>query len=226
MRATSRHRPAFTLLELLVAMSLMAVVAGSLYSLLYTGFRARERAEAAVHPSATVSMVFEMLERDLAGAQPPGGVLAGEFLGTDGDPGDELAFYTANLIADDDEVTGGSAKVELLLIESEDAEGYRLVRRLTRNLLSPRSLEPEAETLCRDVATFDLRYHDGFGWQDSWDSTAMEDTLPMAVEVSIGLQTNASASTDESTYVCTRAFRIPCGVPQADIGTNAAGGLQ
>jgi hypothetical protein len=179
-------------LELLVAMSLMVVVAGCLYSALYTGFKARRSALAAVEPTVQAINAIELLKQDLIGVLPLGGGLAESFVGTSarnskGDDSDYVEFYTTHVYANEDELVGGLGKIELTLEEDddEDRENYRLIRRITRNLLSPRDVDPEEQVLCRNVMALNFRYHDGESWLDEWDSTADANSLPVAMEVEI-----------------------------------------
>ena len=190
-RCTSRHK-AFTLLELLVAMVLMMVTAACLYTALYTGFRARRSAIAAVEPTSVAINAIELLKQDLHGVLPPNGVLAGAFLGTDsagakGVDADSLEFYTTHVYAEDDQLAGGTGKIEIILEEDtdEDRTNYRLIRRVTTNLLAPRNVDPDEYVLCRNVVSLNLRYFDGDGWLDDWDSTADANSLPLAVEIDI-----------------------------------------
>jgi hypothetical protein len=61
-----------------------------------------------------------------------------------------------------------------------------LVRRVTRNVLSSVQ-QPADEVLCRNVQNFSVRYFDGTNWQTDWDSTALGDVLPYAVEVTLNI---------------------------------------
>ena len=102
---------AFTLLELIVAMSLMVVVSSCLYTALYTGFRAYRSAQAAVDPTSAAINVIELLKQDIGGVLPPGGTLAGAFLGTDsgglkGVDADSLEFYTTHVYVNDTQSEG------------------------------------------------------------------------------------------------------------------------
>ena len=72
----------FTLLELLVAMTLMVVTASCLYTALYTGFNAQRSARAAVEPTSQALSAIELLKQDIHGVLPPKGTLAGAFIGT------------------------------------------------------------------------------------------------------------------------------------------------
>ncbi len=219
----TRHTPkerAFTLLELLVAMSLMVVAASCLYSALYTSFKARRSANSAVEPTATAISAIELLKQDINGVLPPTGVLAGAFIGVDsygmnGVDSDSLEFYTTHVYADDDSPAGGVGKIELALEEDtdEDRENYRLVRRVTSNLLPPRSMEPDEQVLCRNVTSLNLTYFDGEGWVDEWDSTADANSLPPAVQIDIKIANKATAGTSTTRERrLVQSFAIPCGV--------------
>ncbi|MFH1716302.1 MAG: GspJ family type II secretion system protein [Planctomycetota bacterium] len=234
MANVSRQYRAFTLLELLVAMSLMVVTAACLYTALYTGFKARRSALSAVEPTALAINAVELLKQDIYGVLPPGGVLAGAFLGTDstgvkGVDADSLEFYTTQVYADNDHPVGGLGKIELVLEEDtdEDRTNYRLMRRVTTNLLSPRAVDPEEQVLCRNVTSLNLRYFDGESWLDEWDSTADANSLPLAVEIEIqiaGSPTNGAGKSQERRLV--QSFAIPCGGAAATEEQDSAGSGQ
>lgn len=228
---------AFTLLELLVAMTLMVVVATCLYSALYTGFRARRSALLAVEPTSLAINAIELLKQDIYGVLPPSGVLAGAFIGTDsiginGVDADSLEFYTTHIYADEDHPVGGLGKIELVLEEDTDYDraDYRLVRRVTTNLLPPRAVDPEEQVLCRNVTSLNLRYFDGESWLDEWDSTADANSLPLAVEIEIQIRqgrTNGTGESQERRLV--QSFAIPCGVSaqeEQESGAAGQGGSQ
>lgn len=220
MSRRAAKQEAFTLLELLVAMTLMVVAASCLYSALYTGFKARRSAFSAVEPTAVAINAIELLKQDISGVLSPTGVLAGAFIGIDsyginGVDCDSLEFFTTHVYADGDYPAGGLGKIELALEEDtdEDRENYRLVRRVTSNLLPPRSIYPDDQVLCRNVTSLNLLYFDGDGWVDEWDSTADANSLPLAVQIDIrianNIETGASAPQERRLV---QSFAIPCGV--------------
>ncbi len=223
-----RQHGAFTLLELLVAMVLMVVVASCLYTALYTGFRAYRSALAAVEPTSLAINAIELLKQDICGVLPPGSHLAGAFIGTDssglkGVDVDSLGFYTTHVYADGEQLVGGVGKVELLLEEDADNEDgyYQLVRLVTANLLPPRDVEPEEQVLCRNVVSLNLRYFDGEGWVDDWDSTADANSLPLAVEIDIKIAHNGKHRNREpQTRRLVQSFAIPC-VTSAQQGSDS-----
>jgi prepilin-type N-terminal cleavage/methylation domain-containing protein len=238
-------RSAFTLLELLVAMSLMVVVSSCLYSALYTGFRAYRSAQAAVDPTAAAINVIELIKQDIGGVLPPGGTLAGAFLGTDsgglkGVDADSLEFHTTHVYVDDARLdgrtttatatplVGGIGKVALLLEEdSEEKDGtYLLLRQVTTDLLAPREMEPEEQVLCRGVASLNFRYYDGTGWVDSWDSTTDSNSLPLAVEVDIQIARKDKYNSNSKELQKRRlvqSFAIACKTETTESETTTTG---
>ena len=79
-----REKHAFTLLEMLVATAMTAVLAGSLYATLHVAFRARRSASEAIEPVRKVELALELARADIQSAVVPRGVLAGSFLGENG----------------------------------------------------------------------------------------------------------------------------------------------
>jgi len=228
---------AFTMLELLVAMTLMVVIASCLYTALYTSFRAKRSALSAVEPTSLAINAIELIKQDTYGVLPPGGILAGAFLGTNsrginGVNADSLEFYTTHIYSENDHPVGGLGKIELVLEEDTnyDRENYRLVRRITTNLLSPRAIDPEEQVLCRNVKSLNLRYFDGDNWLDEWDSTADANSLPLAMEIDIQVLYNTTNSDKEPQIRrLSQSFAIPCGAAaqeqsQSENGSSGLGG--
>jgi prepilin-type N-terminal cleavage/methylation domain-containing protein len=237
-----RKYKGFTMLELLVAMALMVVTASCLFTALYTGFRAKRSAMSAVEPTSLAINAIELIKQDTYGVLPVGGTLAGSFLGYDslgvnGVDADSLEFYTTQIYSDDDYPAGGLGKIELALEEDTDdyddkynRENYRLVRRITTNLLSPRAVEAEEQILCRNVRSLNLRYFDGDSWLEEWDSTADANSLPLAMEIDIQVLYNTKSSDKEPQIRrLIQSFAIPCGgaveeESQTDNGGSSMGG--
>lgn len=212
----------FTLLELLVAMTLMVVTASCLYTALYTGFHAQRSARAAVEPTSQALNAIELLKQDIHGVLPPKGTLAGAFIGTNsrsssGAAADYLEFHTTQTYATTGKPMGGIGKIELALEADDDdnaaRNSYRLVRKVTTNLLSPKVVDPEEHVLCRNVMSLNLRYFDGDGWVDEWDSTADANSLPKAMEIDIEIANRIRGSSkDLEKRRLVQSFTIPCGL--------------
>ncbi|HDZ22035.1 hypothetical protein LCGC14_0467590 [marine sediment metagenome] len=216
------RRPAnargFSLLELLVALAMMAVLAGSLYATLQIAFRARRSSQASIEPVRRAEIVLSLLRADFQSAMVPRGVLAGVFLGEDeadvsGGIGDSVSMYCAASGGESDEQVGDVRLIEFYCEPSADGSAMTLLRRVVVNPLASATDDAPIETLCRNLAGFDLRYFDGWDWQDQWDSVVQNDSLPVAVEVTLQLQPPPKSPPDAEGYLTSQVFLIPCGVP-------------
>ena len=216
---------AFTLLEMIVAMALMSVIAGSLYASLHIGFRARESAAAALEPVRMAELGIELLRKDMESALPPTGILAGEFVGHDakddvGRDADTLLFHSSANVPELSERACDIRRIELALASVSDGTERALIRGITTNLLATETVEPEEEVLCRAVLAFNLRYFDGSDWLDSWDSTTQGDVLPVAIEVTLELEGPEPTQPAGGGYRVSRVFLLPCSSPAAEEGTQ------
>ena len=201
------RRRAFTLLELLLAISLTAVVAGSVLAMLRMGFTARRVTADAAGQTRSLTVALDQITRTMQGALPPVGILAGAFVGEDGgaDGSDAVSFYTS--IDPRGTQWGDIAKVEYRV--QDDLGQSCLVRICTRNLLSTRTPEEQTDVLCRKVSALNLRYFDGTDWYDTWDSAEQANALPTAVELELTLQPTQT-STDAAEATLQRVLLLPC----------------
>lgn len=207
----------FTLLELLVAMTIMSIIGLSLYTSLHLAFRVRDSAEAAVEKARALEIAMSLIKEELTSAMPPTGVLAGAFEGedeqnADGSDADTLSFYSSDHVPDGDEVACDVRKVEIGMVEREGSQEKVIVRGITTNLLSSRALDPGEDILCGDVASLNFRYYDGSDWQDDWNSGDNGDTLPEAVEVTVTLAEDEDSDDEAAAgYSLTQTVILPCG---------------
>ncbi|HUU11374.1 MAG TPA: type II secretion system protein GspJ [Phycisphaerae bacterium] len=213
---------AFTLLEMLVAAAITAVLAGSLYATLHIAFTARRSATRAVEEIRQVELALEWLRADVQAAVVPSGILAGPFVGeastgASGRAADALLLHCTAAASEAVEGTGDVRQVELVCEQEDDGTAMVLVRRVTANLLAPTTREPHEEVLCRDVYAFALRYFDGTDWLDAWDSTTQDNLLPLAVEVTLTLARAQPSETDVAGYSMSRVFLIPCSAIQPGV---------
>lgn len=208
---------AFTLLELLVAMTIMSIIGASLYTSLHLAFRVRDSAEAAVEKARALEIAMSLIKEELSSAMPPSGVLAGAFEGedgqdADGDDADTLSFYSSDHVPEEDEIACDVRKVEIEMVEREGSDEKVIVRGITTNLLSPKTLDPDAEILCGGVASLNFRYYDGSDWQDDWASGDNDNTLPEAVEITVTLAGDEDSDDEETAQnSLTQTVILPCG---------------
>lgn len=194
MRRENRNNDAFTLLEMIAAIVLIAALIGAMYTSLFAGYRARVAAERRIKPARDASMALSLIKADMDAVMRPRGVLAAEFIGeyTRDEFGIEshrLIIHTASNIPSGDSPACDIRRVEYALERTNELEetDAALVRRIITNLLAPATPEPVTEILCRGVHDFRVYFFAGGNWHETWDSADMNDTLPRAVEIYIEL---------------------------------------
>jgi general secretion pathway protein J len=225
-------RSDFTLLEMLVALALVSVIAGALYGSLHVAFKARESAEAAVEPVRRAELTITLIRGDVESVLPPTGLLAAEFVGEDatdagGRDADTLVLHSSANIPAADRPACDIRMVELSCEPDDTGKDNLIVRRITTRLLAPETAEPVEEVLCRNVEAFNLRYFDGSGWVESWNSSSAGNALPEAVEVTIAMRRERSGMDDLEPYRVARVLRVRCDGPTQQRGgriNRASGG--
>ena len=231
----------FTLLELVIAMGMIAILALSLYASMRVAFRAKSSADAAVADVRTIEVAMEFVRADLLNVLPARDpdattfTLAAAFLGTNrqggGGEADHVEFYTTAEtgsrpadVRDGVQVEGDIKRVELTVETPASGNGRpALVRRITRNLLTQMVPEPEVEVLCRGVASFGVRYFDGTDWQDEWDSTQRQHMLPRAVEVTLVLEPTDGRPIAQARHHV-RVFPLACATLTPETTTDSTEG--
>ncbi|HWE93278.1 MAG TPA: type II secretion system protein GspJ [Tepidisphaeraceae bacterium] len=225
------RRTAFTLLELIVSLAIAATVAASMLASLAIAFKSRQSAERVVGTARTQEVAMDIMREDLLCALPPRGQFAGSFEATDsqddrGYDADDLIFYTTTASPFHPEGANGEIKqMELTVYQPQGSTDYVLVRRSLNNALAPVQENPDEEILCRHVLGFNLRYFDGTAWQDSWDSTQLNNTLPAAIEVTLSIDTlelDGDGKPRVSTTV--RIFPFPCTGLSPDAASTSTSG--
>jgi general secretion pathway protein J len=234
-RANQHFRRGFTLVELMLALMIVAVLAPILYSSLRVGFAEKAQAEQAVEPQRTASMALDWIAMDLGSALQPSTAsssLEGSFEGTDGqdDRGcdaDDLQFYGISDSPQHEFNNGEIKSIELAVVVSPEGD-HVLVRKVIRDLLSDQAPNPDVEVICRGIGGFNLRYFDGTNWTDTWDSTAEDNTLPAAVEITLTLDRPAGPLQNHDGSKCfqfVRVVQLPCSTAAFDSNVNSGGAL-
>jgi type II secretion system protein J len=180
----------FTLLELLVAIALMDLIALTLYSSMYIGIKAKKSSTQALKPYRLVIPVFESLSEDLKSTLKPSGLFAGSFQGgkSTENESDSISFHCCNYHPEENEKASSLVKVEYV-VEDDDLQNDSLVlvRKITTNLLSSKTVNTKDEVLCRGISSFNVEYYDGNDWTNSWDSTTRDNELPRAARISLSI---------------------------------------
>lgn len=168
MRAGRLHR-GFTLLEVLVALSLLMLLSWGMFSVVSDLGERRDRLARMAARQSEGAALFELLESDLWCSVASAG---GEESGVVGSAGELRVAFRGVLVAD------GAGGPRSDLVRSR----YRFDAAGGRVLLS-RDDGPE-EVLAAGIAKFELRYYDGRAWSSEYDSGA-RGGLPVSVEIAV-----------------------------------------
>ena len=167
-RAPQGSEEGFTLVEVLLAVSLIAMMAALVFGSLYMTTSAIEAARAKSTDEQIVRRTLSLMIDELAVSESRA---TGPWMGIndqrDGQPADSVAFLTMGQFRGAD-----SAKDTELVRIVYTREGDRLLRFSRRNLYGLTDESIEKIELATKVKGFNVRYYDGKSqlWLDEWDS--------------------------------------------------------
>ena len=137
---------AFTLIEMLLAVAICAIVLVAINGVFATAVRLRDKTSDAIEESLPLNRASEMMQRDLKGTVGPGGYLAGDFkcgaqamgaaMGLSGEAGSAgLDFFTSTGAINDKAPWGDIQEVfyELKAPTDRNQAGMDLVRCINRS---------------------------------------------------------------------------------------------
>jgi general secretion pathway protein J len=192
----------FTLLEILVALAIFALMSGMAYSGLNAVLESREQLTVENQKWRDLALIIKRIEQDIASAvarpiRSSDDLRAPAFVGqlnrkNEDEP--QLALTRTGFAAQ----SGNLAALQRV--------GYRLRKQNLELLLwpvldqAPRTA-PQVLPLASGISAFELRYLDNKGaWQPNWPIAGREEVMPSAVEVAIVLSSKERV---------TRIFLLP-----------------
>ena len=192
---------AFTLVEMILAVGVAALVMGVVGGVFFTALHVREVTQAAVDQAAPVDQALAVMRRDLQCAVTPTNgtskIVSGDFrVGTLISPGIsqpvEIEMFTATGALRDGAPWGDIQKVTYELRDPADRNepGKDLYRTVTRNVLATSLPSADNQWLLGGVQSIAFSCFDGSQWSDTWDTTgatSANTNLPVAVRVRIQL---------------------------------------
>jgi type II secretion system protein J len=190
---------AFTLIEVILAIGIAAIVLITVCTVFFTAIRLRDETQDVVDNAKPADLALATMKRDLECVVTPTNgttkVLSGDFrVGDVTTPGESgpvaIEMFTATGQLTDKEPWGDIQRVtyELRDPTTRNASGKDLYRSVTRNLLSPTIPEAEDQWMMSGVQSITFSCYDGVQWWNSWDTTGLTSVntnLPVAVRVDI-----------------------------------------
>lgn len=216
-RSPRGRRSAFTLVELLAALTIFLVVMSASYALFEGGRTLAARGELAARRDQAARSAWGALEEDLRtvfGRQSPFDAgFIGKQAGTPEKPLDTVEFVSFSgrpaLVTRTPDPTKPATEKEIdasraaySIDEDPATEVSGLVRRRTRLLtevVTVKDPQEGLEEVVADVIALRLRYYDGSDWQDVWDST-QSGTLPKAVEATVHVRSEYRGKEEITPY--------------------------
>jgi general secretion pathway protein J len=208
---------AFTLIELLLAITIFSIVLIAMNTVFYAALRLRNNTAEALDEALPLQRTVAVMQKDLANILPPGGILSGSLQSTptygltsstNGSSSSQSMigsamtqipvlgaiesspfFFTSTATISDGAPWGDIQQVSyVLMAPTNNLAGRSLVRCVTRNLLPVNSTDqPEKEWLLNGVQEMTFSYYDGLEWLPTWDTTQTTNTLPLAIKVQLTL---------------------------------------
>jgi len=234
-RSNDPGAKAFTLIELLLAISIFSIVLVAMSMVFYSALQLRNKTARALDEAIPLQRALAVMKLDLVNIVAPGGVLSGTLQSTMSSglqsmvssgssssssssssgqsttsSGNNLTmvpipgalsygpyFFTSTGTISDTMPWADIQQVCYVLMQpTHHTAGKSLVRCVTRNLLPVVSADPpQMEWLLNGVQDMAFLYYDGLQWQNTWDSTQMTNTLPLAIKVQLQMLAEPGART-------------------------------
>ena len=198
-RGERERSRAFTLIEMILAVGIAAIVLISINAVFFSALHLREATTNAVDEATPLEQTFTILRRDLQCVVTPnptaamslrGSFRTGNIASVGVADTVNAEIYTATGALREHEPWGDIQRVTYGLKNSTAAAGAGkdLIRSVTRNLLSGTTPEIEEQFLLGGVESVQFVCYDGIQWLDEWDTTSVSSVntnLPSAVRVLI-----------------------------------------
>jgi len=184
-----RRNSAFTLIELILALAIAAVVLSSISAVFFGALRMRNAATEAASETLPVDTAVGIMKRDLAAIVQPGvlaGIMGSDAVVTGLTQPLILEMFTASAVIGPDSPFGDVQKIDWYLqspTSKNTSSGLELVRGVTHNLLPTTALLPAPQVLLEGVQNLQFSYFDGTNWNDTWSTTLSN--VPMAIGATI-----------------------------------------
>ncbi len=201
-------RRAFTLLELLLATAVGAIVLLVVNATFFGALRLHNATHERIGDDLAMQRALGIVRKDLAGIMLPAnpqattnnfsGQLSTETSSTN-DLDNNSERISPDIYTNSGRIDGWTPFADVQMVSyyltaaADGRPAKDLVRVLTRNLIPAAEPTTENQTLLTGVNAAGMSYFDGENWQDTWDSTTTL-SLPTAIKFSVVLAPRAGAT--------------------------------
>ena len=204
MKIESNKKHAITLIEMVLAIGVAAIVLIAVNTVLFASLRLRDATTETVDAATPMDAAVTFLRRDLQCVVTPTNgtskILSGDFrAGNVSSPGVPepvaVEMFTTTGALSANAPWGDIQRVTYELKQPTDrnAAGRDLYRSVVRNLLTLTTPDVEDQLMLSGVENIKFSCFDGSQWQDTWDTTgvtSVNTNLPLAVRVDIQMSGN------------------------------------
>lgn len=182
---------AFTLIEVLLAISIGAIVLAAINVVFFGAIHLRERAADVVEMNLPNDRLVTVMKRDLRGIiyrsnSQLAGLMSSDTTAVGLTQPVALEIFTTTGALLEDSPFGDIQRIDYSLQDPTNRNqftGRDLVRHITRNVLAPQPETPQGQVLASDVQQLKFSYYDGTNWADTWLSTLSN--TPVAIKVHV-----------------------------------------
>lgn len=192
-------RQGFTLIELMVALTILSLSMGAIYLSFSSGLSAWERGEETMATFQAMRRTLELLTREIRSSYTSPGNKEIKLVGLDrqsaGNDTDELTYFTLSGPRPNGRI--GLYRIKYYLAKETGATHYSLYREELPSIGKFILGEKVTQPLLREVSGLNFRYYRGDKWEDSWHSTALPGKIKITITLAKGKkETSFSAVTD------------------------------
>ena len=186
----NRNAGAFTLIEMVLALSIAAIVLAAIYATLFGAMHLQARTQEVTAQNLPMDRALAVIKQDLMCIMPPGtstnslvGIMGTDSAGVGLMQTPLLEIYTSSGKVGDSSPWCGVQKIDYWLQPSTNRNGplgQDLMRGITHSLLPAIPSTPdEQQVLLQNVQRLQFSFFDGTNWNDAWSTTLTN--IPVAI---------------------------------------------
>lgn len=175
----------FTLIEIMVAVAVAAILLSTIYGVFQTVAGAKQRLDQEGESYHVARVIFDRLSRELRGAYAPPTHPNSRFEGGTNEQGETYLRFTTT--ASTPLSGAGIGEVSYLLQQDQDNPAGRKVLERSEQGLTSATQSVQGYRIASGIETLTLRFYDQSNWSEQWPA-ANPVKIPQAVEISLQME--------------------------------------